>query len=57
MGIALKILGGLLILFAIIDIVAANIFAIDLTGVMWSPIVAGIGGSLLLRLSSRGDTA
>ncbi len=51
----IRLLGFLLILFAIIDVVAANIFSTDLTGVTWSPIVAGLIGGAILRFTGGGS--
>jgi hypothetical protein len=48
-------LGVLLIGFAIVDIVSARVFDKDLTGVVWSPFVAGIAGAFLLRFFGDGD--
>lgn len=53
---ALRVLGVLLIIFAIVDVVLARVFAIDLTGVTWSPIAAGIAGSVLLRFFTAAES-
>jgi hypothetical protein len=45
----LRWVGILLILFAILDVVLGRIFAIDITGVSWSPLVSGIAGGTLLK--------
>lgn len=53
---ALRWVGILLILFAILDVVLGRIFAIDVTGVPWSPLVSGfIGGALLKFFGSEED--
>jgi len=52
---ALSGLGILLILFAIVDVVLGRFFEIDITGVSWSPLAAGILGSVLLRVFSESD--
>lgn len=49
---ALKILGYLCYLFAIIDF-CGMFFNYDLTGVVWSPIVAGIIGSVLIGIAEK----
>jgi hypothetical protein len=51
----IRLLGFLLILFAIIDIVSARIFSTDITGVSWSPIVSGLIGGAILRFTGGGD--
>lgn len=45
----MKVLGGLCFAFALIDF-AGMFFGYDLTGVSWSPVVAGLVGSFLMRL-------
>jgi hypothetical protein len=52
---ALRWIGILLILFAIIDAVLGRIFGIDITGVSWSPLAAGITGGVMLRVFGEGD--
>jgi len=47
--IVIKIIGYLLIVFAIIDF-AGMFFDYDITGVSWSPIVEGLLGSLLIKI-------
>lgn len=54
-AIGLRVLGFLLILFAIVDVVLGRVFEIDITGVTWSPIVAGLAGGALLRIVGGGD--
>jgi hypothetical protein len=51
-GAILSWVGLLLMIFAVVDLICANGFGIDLTGVSWSPIAAGIGGNVLYRMSS-----
>jgi hypothetical protein len=51
----IRLLGFLLILFAIIDIVSARIFSTEITGVSWSPIVSGLIGGAILRFTGGGD--
>jgi hypothetical protein len=55
-GVALVLrgIGYLLIVFAIADVVLSYV-GIDLTGVRWSPLVAGGLGLLLTRIFSGGD--
>ena len=55
MVLGIRLLGFLLILFAIIDIVSARIFSTDITGVSWSPIVSGLIGGAILRFTGGGD--
>ena len=55
MVLGIRLLGFLLILFAIIDIVSARIFSTDITGVSWSPIVSGLIGGVILRFTGGGD--
>ncbi|HMN91348.1 MAG TPA: hypothetical protein PKD70_15365 [Saprospiraceae bacterium] len=45
---ALKNFGYLLVIFALIDF-AGMFFGYDLTGVDWSPIVAGLIGGFLIK--------
>ncbi len=52
--IALKFLGGLCVVFGIVDIVSSYVW-VDLTGVMWSPYVAFIVGAILFKLGSSGE--
>ncbi|MEY3176680.1 MAG: hypothetical protein RLZZ436_4594 [Planctomycetota bacterium] len=49
-GAILKICGGLLITFGIIDFSLYTFFAYDLTGFSWSPVAAGVAGSVLMRI-------
>lgn len=53
----LRILSYLCYIFAILDIVLFNAFDIDLTGVSWSPYVAGLVGAGLGRLGGVKDEA
>ena len=55
LAIGLRVLGVLLIIFAIVDVVLGRVFAIDITGVTWSPIAAGLAGGALLRIFGGGD--
>ncbi len=48
LGIAMQWAGILLIVFAFADF-GLSVAGIDITGVGWSPIAAGIAGSLLLK--------
>lgn len=48
----LKILGYLLIVFAVIDF-AGMFFGYDITGVSWSPILEGGIGSLFLKIAEN----
>ena len=50
----LKILGGLCILFGIVDFASYMFMGIDLTGVSWSPIVAFIVGGILFKIGGGG---
>ena len=52
---AMSWLGILLIVFAIVDVVLGRGFQIDITGVSWSPLAAGLTGGLLLRVFSAAD--
>lgn len=52
---ALSLIGLLLVGFGILDVVLANFFEIDITGVSWSPIAAWVSGGLLLKLFSDDD--
>jgi hypothetical protein len=52
---ALRWIGILLILFAIIDVVLGRIFGIDITGVPWSPLATGITGGILLKFFGDDD--
>lgn len=52
---ALRWFGILLILFAILDVVLGRIFAIDVTGVPWSPVLSGIIGGALLKYFGSED--
>ena len=45
-----KLVGGLLILFGITDFVLYQFFDFDVTGVTWSPVAAGIVGSIVMRM-------
>jgi hypothetical protein len=49
-GLIFKLAGGLLILFGIIDFVLYQFFNFDVTGVSWSPVAAGIVGSIIMRM-------
>lgn len=49
-----KIIGGLIIAFGIVDFVSYNIFEVDLTGVLWSPVAAGIIGGVIWSLGDKG---
>lgn len=55
LAITLRWVGILLILFAIVDVVLGRIFALDITGVSWSPLVSGIAGSALLKFFGSDD--
>lgn len=46
---AAKILGLLCIVFGIADVALSRLEIVDLTGVQWSPIVAFVLGSVLMR--------
>jgi hypothetical protein len=46
-------LGVLLLVFAIVDFGSATFFAVDITGVAWSPLVSGGIGALLLRFFAQ----
>jgi hypothetical protein len=46
----LRIAGILLILFAVVDVVLARAFSIDITGVSWSPLAAGLAGIVMLKI-------
>jgi hypothetical protein len=50
------LIGGIIILFGIIDYVSFNLFDIDITGVWWSTILAGVigGGVTRIEVSSFG---
>jgi len=48
----MKVLGYLCYAFAVIDF-AGMFFGYDLTGVSWSPIVAGVIGSILVRAGEK----
>ena len=41
-----RVLSVLCYIFAIADLLLCNIFGIDITGVRWSPIVAGVVGAI-----------
>ncbi|MGV2341420.1 MAG UNVERIFIED_CONTAM: hypothetical protein LVR18_48090 [Planctomycetaceae bacterium] len=45
-----RILGGMLIVFGLVDFGLYQFAGYDLTGVQWSPIAAGIAGSVLMRI-------
>ena len=49
-GLIFKLAGGLLILFGIVDFVLYQFFNFDVTGVSWSPVAAGIVGSIIMRM-------
>jgi hypothetical protein len=51
----IRLLAFLLIIFAIVDVVAARVFSTDITGVTWSPIVSGLIGGAILRFTGGGD--
>lgn len=51
----LQWLGILLILFAISDLVMSRIFSVEITGVWWSPLLAGAAGGLLIRFFTDWD--
>ena len=51
-----SILGFLCIGFGVIDF-AGMFFGYDLTGVSWSPIVAGVVGSALMSIGGGGEEA
>lgn len=46
----INLIGGLIILFGIIDFISFNLLDIDVTGVWWSAILAGIVGSSIMAL-------
>jgi hypothetical protein len=50
-----KLLGALCIGFAIVDLGTYYLGIADLTGVSWSPIAAGVVGSILLRMGDGGE--
>ena len=50
----LKLLGGLCYVFAVIDF-AGMFFNYDITGVFWSPIVAGFIGGMLMKAGGGDD--
>ena len=45
-----RILGGMFIVFGLVDFGLYQFAGYDLTGVQWSPIAAGIAGSVLMRI-------
>ena len=51
-----SILGFLCIGFGVIDF-AGTFFGYDLTGVSWSPIVAGVVGGALMSIGGGGEEA
>jgi hypothetical protein len=54
LGIAIRWFGILLILFALIDF-GLSFAGVDITGVRWSPLVAGGIGGLLTRITGDND--
>ena len=54
--VAFSILGYLCIAFGVIDF-AGMFFGYDLTGVGWSPIVAGFVGSALIKFGGGDESA
>jgi hypothetical protein len=52
-NVRMAILGWLIILFGCIDLILGNFMGIDLTGVYWSPIAAGIIGGALVQFDNR----
>jgi hypothetical protein len=50
LGVAIRWLGYLLILFALVDF-GLSFAGIDITGVRWSPLVAGGIGGLFTRMT------
>ena len=53
MGAKLQGIGVILIILAVVDFIAGNFLSIDFTGVAWSPIALGLGGSLLSWIGSK----
>jgi len=51
------LLGILCLGFAFVDFWSFTLLGIDLTGVSWSPIAAGVAGGVLLRLGARSTVA
>lgn len=49
-GLIFKLVGGLLILLGIVDFALYQFFDVDVTGVSWSPVAAGIVGSMVMRM-------
>ena len=40
-------IGAILIILAVVDFITASFLGKDFTGVVWSPLALGIGGSIL----------
>lgn len=49
----MKLLGYIVIGFGVVDFILGNFAGIDLTGVFWSPIAAGVLGSWLISLEEK----
>jgi hypothetical protein len=50
-----RLLGMLCIGFAIVDLGTYYLGIADLTGVSWSPIAAGVAGSVLMKIGSDAE--
>ena len=46
-------IGAILIILAVVDFITASFLGKDFTGVVWSPLALGIGGSILSWIGSR----
>ena len=49
------ILGYLCFAFAFVDVLLNNVFGVDITGVIWSPIAAGLLGMLFRWIGAYAD--
>ena len=50
-----QILGGLCVLFGVVDIVTPWVSEYDITGVSWSPYVAFVLGAIMYKMGGGSD--
>lgn len=53
---ALKVIGWILVIFGILDFALYYLADVDLTGVSWSPYIAGALGWGLIEIAKKKDT-
>lgn len=52
---ALKVIGWIIVIFGILDFALYHLADVDLTGVSWSPYIAGVLGWGLIEIAKKKD--